>query len=119
MTLSDAQSWVLIITAVGGVIIGVLNAWNVNAIKDTTEQSKATGEKTHELVNSAMAVEKAKSALLETLLAGKQMELESAEKTRLALAQAQALAQAAAAAVQPPPGPSPAPTPEPPRIVTP
>ena len=79
LTLLEAQAWVLIISALVTAALSIITAI-VTAILLVR-----TG-RIHTLVNSALDKEKLKITMLESLLMAKQLELDAAEKARLALA---------------------------------
>jgi len=79
LTMVDAQAWVLII---GSLVTGVLSI--ITAIVAGIAMVRAG--KIHTLVNSALDKEKMKITMLEALLLAKQLEIDNAEKARLALA---------------------------------
>ncbi len=72
LTVTTAQSWVIIITSLTTAIVAIITAWKVNAV--------------HTLVNSAATEQRAEIAMLRNIIAVKQTEAAIAESTRTTLA---------------------------------
>jgi xanthosine utilization system XapX-like protein len=72
MSPDQVNSLLVVVSPIALALIGLINIW--------------LNSKVHKLVNSAMAQEKAENTLLKSLLVAKQLEIDSAEKARLALA---------------------------------
>ena len=82
LTMADAQAMILVI---GSIVTGLLSV--ITAIVAGISMVRAG--KIHTLVNSALDKEKLKITMLETILLAKQMEIDTAEKARIALAASQ------------------------------
>ena len=83
MDMSQAQGWILIITAVSTAAVSVITAWKVG-------KSATKVDEVHVLVNSQATADRAKIDLLQNLLVAKQLEIEATERVRGTLARATA-----------------------------
>lgn len=69
---NDLNFWLVLIPVITTSVVGIITALKV--------------QKVHTLVNSAMTEQKVENAMLRNLLTAKQIEIDSAEKARVALA---------------------------------
>lgn len=72
MNTTTLDFWLVLIPVITTSVVGIITALKV--------------QKVHTLVNSAMTEQKVENAMLRNLLTAKQMEIDSAEKTRAVLA---------------------------------
>lgn len=87
ITTNSLQFWLVLIPVITTSVVAIITAMKV--------------QKVHTLVNSAMTEQKVENAMLRNLLTAKQVEIDSAERARIALASVAASTPVQVAAAEP------------------